>query len=162
MPVTILQETETLVLGQESDGFRALGIVTSLAGLAPIYAEAALFWFTERIYAGIELGQYAILYERADKNAPILVPVGFIFWGFLGRAAAQQLQMQMRPLNKAELKSGSPLWVTDFSAVFGHSDALRGLFEAQFKTVAEYYATRMRDGKVHVQTFKNAAHKIGG
>lgn len=158
MAVKTLQSTDTLVFGQESDGFRALGIVASLAGLAEEYAKDTLFWFVERFRAGIEAGTYGILYERADAESPLLVPVGFLFWGNLSRASGELFKMRLRALNAAELNSGPNLWVIDICAQYGHFEDLKALFELHYSTTASYKATRWQNGELVLKTYTNAVH----
>jgi hemolysin-activating ACP:hemolysin acyltransferase len=110
MAVKILHETDTVVCGTENDGFRALGIMLSLAALAPEYASEQTFTLHERLKNAIDAKHYAIAYERQDRESPLLVPVGFITWGLLSKAAAIVFEKRFRPLYPTELKSGKHLW----------------------------------------------------
>jgi hemolysin-activating ACP:hemolysin acyltransferase len=134
MTVTIIHETEMLVLGQERDEIRALGIMCSLGCFAEIYGGTRLFNFVEMMNNAVAVKQYGILYERANKDAQIMMPVAVVTWAYLGRGSEVIFTKAMRPLLKEELNSGKALWYMDMIAPFGHAEDLQVAFGL---TVAE-------------------------
>ena len=146
MAVKTLYETDTVVFGQEQDGFRALGIMVSLAVLAPAVAEEASFLLHERLNNAIARGTYVVVYERKDKASQLFVPLGYIVWGTLSRTAALVHKNGIRPLYDSELKSGGQLWLLDLCLHFADNAAVTGFLQSYFREFKEYSTLQMRNG----------------
>ena len=155
MAVNILHETDNIVIGQEQDGFRALAIMLSLASLALDYSQEPLFSALERMQHAIATRTYAICYERTDRKSPLLVPVAFVTWAKLSRPSETVFVNRLRPLLPTELTTGNALWVIDMVAQYGHSPDLLKFLAVHFKEFKSFKATRWRDDKIRVVTFKN-------
>ena len=154
----VLHETDTLVFGQEPDQLRALGIMLMIGTLSEIYGAEPTFTFVERMKAQIEAGKYAILYERAKKDAIAPMPVAFITWAHLSRPAEVLFEKRFRPLHTVELSSGTGLWVIDMAAPLGHAAETREFFEKVCAADCDSYsATRLRGGKWRRESFKPGA-----
>jgi hemolysin-activating ACP:hemolysin acyltransferase len=151
----VLAEKDGYVLKQESDEIRALGLFVMLGGLARVYAEEALFLFTDRVRQHIETQQYGFVYKKLEGDKlEGEIPVGFVTWAQLSAPCAVMFEQRLRPLHGNELKSGPQFWMIDICAPLGHGQLTLDLLEALPETPAEYYATRYRDGKLRTVTFK--------
>lgn len=125
-----LHETDTLVLAQEADSVRAFGIAMMMCALSAVHGQSNAFILIERIRGAVTTGNYAFLYERADKEAKLTVPVAFITWGKLSRATEVIYTEMFRPLSPEELSSGDRLWIMDLIAPHGHAKEMQVAFGA--------------------------------
>lgn len=160
--ITVLNETETLVLGREADDMRALGIISMLSTLAANYGNQTLFSHVDRARIQIESQKYAILYERLDATSPVLQPVGYATWAHLSRAAEVVFGERLRPIQDRDVSSGPNLWVMDFLAPLGHGAEIKKQFELLFPEAATYKATRFRSGSLKVETLHSHLHSPKG
>ena len=154
----VLAEKDGFVLRQENDEIRALGMFVMLGGLTRLYAEEALFLFSDRVRQHIETGQYGLVYKKLEgAKVEGEIPVGFVTWAELSAPCAMIFEQRLRPLQKSELKSGSQLWVVDMCAPLGHGEITKGLFEQFKQPSGDYFATRLREGKWRKENFKMRA-----
>lgn len=121
----ILHETDTLIFGQEEDQIRALGLTVMLGCLTVEYGGTKLFTFAESMRSPISIGQYGILYERADEKAVALMPVAFVTWAYLSKPAEVVFSNWLRPLHPTEWKCGPNFWLMDLVAPLGHAKDLQ-------------------------------------
>lgn len=144
-----MYETDTQVFGQEDDQVRALGLLTIMASTTPTYAQDQLFRFTQTVSYAVEVGQYGILYERADKDAINLVPVAFCTWGFFSQTVGMIFENRLRFLQKTDYQSGGHMWLLDIVAPFGHLDDLTMAVSSSVgEDHDEYFVTRLKGDKM--------------
>lgn len=158
MSVTILQSTATLVMGQESDEIRALGMVAMLSGLANIYADQSVFSMVDRTTVYIQGLQYAIFYTRLDAMDTNLIPIGYVAWATLSLPAQAIFENRFRHLLAAEINSGSRFWVIDNIQPLGFFTECQALFEQEFITVPSFEYIRIRGGEFTRQTMPNSSY----
>lgn len=150
----VLAEKDGFVFGQEADEVRALGVLVLLGTLTRLYGQEANFLFADRVRQHIETKQYGVLYQKLDsEKLEGAVPVAFITWARLSAPCAVIFEERLRPLQQHELQSGTNLWVVDICAPMGHMLQIREAFE-KTTNADEYYATRVRDGKLRKEIFK--------
>jgi hemolysin-activating ACP:hemolysin acyltransferase len=143
----ILHETEQHLFAQENDGVRALGLLSMLSSMAPNLSGQPHFVVVEQLRDAIDAQQYAVLFERADKDAVAKVPVAFVTWAFMSQPVEYIYLQRYRPLQRVELTSGSRLWATMFFAPFGHAEELQLAFGAAVaKDRSDYRIGRTKDG----------------
>ena len=135
-----LYETEKLVLAQQDNGTAALGQLIMLAQLVPEYAERRFFDVTEQLLAHVQTNTYVILYERAAKDGPLLVPVAFYTWGKLSRARAALWREGLINLSVADLNGGAQLWLVMGSKQLGHEKELKDHFLRAMKAESLVHA----------------------
>ena len=138
----VLAEKDGYVLRQETDEIRALGLFVMLGGLTRLYAEEALFLFSDRVRQHIETGQYGLVYKKLEGDKVSgEIPVAFVTWAELSAPCAMIYTQRLRPLQKSELQSGSQLWVTDACAPLGNTKVLRDLIGLHFGDKTAYFGS---------------------
>ncbi len=154
-----LAQTDKFVLAQQDNGTVALAHLVMLAQLVPGYAARTFFDVTEQLLAHVHTNTYGILYERAGKDAALVVPVGFFTWAKLSRARAALWRSGMVALNTADMNSGPHMWLIMASKELGHAKELKDLFFRAHETEPVVYARADKEGQFITE--KNPHHKGG-
>ena len=156
----IIHETDTLVFGQEEDQVRALGLTVILGCLTAEYGGTKLFTFAESVRSPISTGQYGILYERADAKAVSLMPVAFVTWAYLSKAAEVVFSNWLRPLHPTEWKCGPHFWLMDLVAPLGHAKELQiAIGETVGADYEEYHRMTSSNGKMRRGKLRNVTKR---
>jgi hemolysin-activating ACP:hemolysin acyltransferase len=159
--LTIIDETDQYVWAREKDDLRAMAILCMIASGSRLYGEEPLFLFYDRMRCGVETGQYGILYERTEPEAPIAMPVAFMSWAKLSKPVETMFVNRMRPMSREEWRSGKNLWVIDNCAPYaaGHFEIARKFLEAMFATHQFFNYTKVKNGKVSRARLANRAYE---
>ena len=116
----IIIENDTHVFARRKVDLVALGELCMMCQISPTFATDPLFGVVDRLVQHIETKTYAILYERAKKDDPIAVPVGFATWGFFSKTTMLIHKERYRSLRKEDLFSGKSATILMASAPHGH------------------------------------------
>lgn len=120
----IIIENDTHVFARRKTDLVALGELCMMCQVSPTYATDPLFGVVDRLVQHIETKTYGILYERAKKDDPIAIPVGFAAWGFFSKTTMLIHKERYRSLRKEDLFSGKSATILMASAPHGHPSEL--------------------------------------